>query len=157
MSRDQRMLDNWALLHAAEVATEKGCKLAVCFNLVDAFLEAGARQFGFMLRGLQKVAPEIEQANMRFYLLRGDPGETVPRLISEIDAGLLVVDQAPLRLPRQWKESVKSAISCPMHEVDAHNIIPVCMFKTTCLVVFADTENFRLGGAASQQQHATLD
>lgn len=125
MSRDQRMLDNWALLHAAEVAKEQGCKLAVCFNLVDAFLEAGARQFGFMLRGLKQLAPELEQANIRFYLLRGDPGDTVPQLVSDIDAGLVVVDQAPLRLPRQWKESVKGAIDCPMHEVDAHNIVPV--------------------------------
>jgi deoxyribodipyrimidine photo-lyase len=52
-------------------------------------------------------------------------GDTVPALVEELDAGLLVVDQAPLRLPRQWKESVKSKINCPMHEVDAHNIVPV--------------------------------
>jgi DNA photolyase len=52
-------------------------------------------------------------------------GETVPALAEELDAGLLVVDQAPLRLPQQWKEAVKEKIKCPMHEVDAHNIVPV--------------------------------
>jgi deoxyribodipyrimidine photo-lyase len=119
------MLDNWALLHAAEVAQKNGSKLAVCFNLVDSYLEAGARQFGFMLRGLQKLAPELEEANIRFLFLRGDPADTVPALVSELNAALLVVDQAPLRLPRQWKDSVKKSISCPMHEVDAHNIVPV--------------------------------
>lgn len=143
MSRDQRILDNWALLHAAEVAQDKGSKLAVCFNLVDAYLEAGARQFGFMLRGLKQLAPELEQSSIRFFFLKGDPAETVPALVSELDAGLLVVDQAPLKLPRKWKEMVKGAISCPMHEVDAHNIIPVRKFSVFVLFL-CYTESLQL-------------
>lgn len=34
MSRDQRMKDNWALLHAFELAAESGGSVAVAFNLV---------------------------------------------------------------------------------------------------------------------------
>lgn len=34
MSRDQRMRDNWALLHALEQAGKKGAPAAVAFNLV---------------------------------------------------------------------------------------------------------------------------
>jgi hypothetical protein len=34
MSRDQRVADNWALLHAADAANKKGAPLAVAFNLV---------------------------------------------------------------------------------------------------------------------------
>lgn len=34
MSRDQRMRDNWALLHALEVARANGAPAAVAFNLV---------------------------------------------------------------------------------------------------------------------------
>lgn len=34
MSRDQRVADNWALLHAVEVAQESGAPVAVAFNLV---------------------------------------------------------------------------------------------------------------------------
>lgn len=34
MSRDQRMADNWALLHACEVAKKNGQPVAVAFNLV---------------------------------------------------------------------------------------------------------------------------
>lgn len=34
MSRDQRMRDNWALLHALEEAGKRGAPVAVCFNLV---------------------------------------------------------------------------------------------------------------------------
>ena len=34
MSRDQRVRDNWALLHAAEAAAKRGVPVAVAFNLV---------------------------------------------------------------------------------------------------------------------------
>ena len=34
MSRDQRVQDNWAFLHAAEVAAKTGSPVAVAFNLV---------------------------------------------------------------------------------------------------------------------------
>jgi sugar/nucleoside kinase (ribokinase family) len=35
MSRDQRARDNWALLHTAELAAQKGAPVAVAFNLVS--------------------------------------------------------------------------------------------------------------------------
>ncbi len=38
MSRDQRVQDNWALLHAAEVASKTNSPVAVAFNLVRALL-----------------------------------------------------------------------------------------------------------------------
>lgn len=50
-SRDQRVADNWALIHACETAAATGAPVAVVFSLVTKFLGAGARQFGFMLRG----------------------------------------------------------------------------------------------------------
>jgi deoxyribodipyrimidine photo-lyase len=50
-SRDQRVADNWALIHACEAAAATGAPVAVVFSLVTKFLGAGARQFGFMLRG----------------------------------------------------------------------------------------------------------
>ena len=53
MSREQRVEDNWALLYAQEVAADRQVPLAVVFNLVDGFLGATIRQFGFMLKGLQ--------------------------------------------------------------------------------------------------------
>ena len=37
---------------------------------VPAFLGAGARHFGFMLRGLKELAPRLEQMRVPFFLLR---------------------------------------------------------------------------------------
>jgi deoxyribodipyrimidine photolyase len=37
---------------------------------VPAFLGAGARQFVFMLKGLQELAPRLQQAGIPFFLLQ---------------------------------------------------------------------------------------
>ena len=55
MSRDQRSEDNWALLYARALASEKDVPLRVVFCLVPHFLEATVRHFGFMIRGLAEV------------------------------------------------------------------------------------------------------
>ena len=125
MSRDQRVADNWALLHACQVAAARGVPVAVAFNLVTEYLDAGARQFCFMLRGLQELAPALAALGIPFFLLQGDPTATVPALVKDCGASLLVTDYGPLRLGRQWRDSVAAAVAVPFHEVDAHNVVPV--------------------------------
>lgn len=124
-SRDQRVADNWALIHACETAAETGAPVAVVFSLVTKFLGAGARQFGFMLRGLREMEAALAAKKITFVLLEGDPAETIPAFAAEIDAGLIVTDQSPLRLGREWRSAVAKAAKCPVHEVDAHNVVPV--------------------------------
>lgn len=125
MSRDQRMQDNWALLFALEKAAEKGVPCAVAFNLVTEFLGCGARQFVFMLKGLQELQPKLAAAGIPFFLLQGDPAQTIPKLVSDTGAGLLVNDYSPLRLGRKWKDEVCAAVFIPVCEVDTHNVVPV--------------------------------
>ena len=38
---------------------------------------AGARQFGFMVRGLQLMQPKLEALNIPFFLLKGEPVHAV--------------------------------------------------------------------------------
>ena len=57
---------------------------------------------------------------------QGDPAETLPKLVRDAGAGLLVTDYSPLRLGRRWRDAVAGAIGgVAMHEVDAHNVVPV--------------------------------
>ena len=49
------MRDNWALLRACDVARANDAPVVIAFNLLTKFLGAGARQFGFMLRGLREL------------------------------------------------------------------------------------------------------
>jgi len=44
---------------------------AVVFSLVTKFLGAGARQFGFMLRGLVEMEAALAAKNIKFVLLEG--------------------------------------------------------------------------------------
>lgn len=55
----------------------------------------------------------------------GDPSETIPKLVQDTGASLLVTDYAPLRLGRQWRQAVAEQLEVPFHEVDAHNVVPV--------------------------------
>lgn len=106
MSRDQRVQDNWALLHAIQLAAKHNAPVAVAFNLVPAFLGAGARHFGFMLRGLQELHAELGTLNIPFFLLRGDPATTLPDLVASSKAAALITDYSPLRLGRTWRDQV---------------------------------------------------
>ena len=125
MSRDQRVQDNWALLHACKTASDAGVPVAVAFNLLTEFLGAGARQFAFMLRALKLIEPKLKALNIPFFLLKGDPTISIPKLVQDVDASLLVTDYSPLRIGKQWRSKICNSISVPFHEVDAHNIVPV--------------------------------
>jgi deoxyribodipyrimidine photo-lyase len=124
MSRDQRVRDNWALLHAQELALGLGQPLAVVFCLAPAFLGATRRQYAFMLKGLREVAGDLALLNIPFFLVQGDPAREVPRWVAEAGVGAVVSDFSPLRLVRGWREAVAAEIGVALAEVDAHNIVP---------------------------------
>lgn len=67
MSRDQRVQDNWALLWAQEQALLLNAPLVVVFCLVPGFINAAARHYHFMLKGLQEVEQALAAKNIRFH------------------------------------------------------------------------------------------
>jgi deoxyribodipyrimidine photo-lyase len=124
MSRDQRVSDNWALLHAQQLALQGNVPLAVVFTLAPAFLGATVRQYGFMLHGLEQVAARLKELNIPFILLRGNPPDEVCRFTREHNPGALVCDFDPLRIKRAWHDQVASGSGVACIEVDSHNIVP---------------------------------
>lgn len=124
MSRDQRIDDNRSLAFAQELAIEQKKELQIVFALTDSFLGATIRQFGFMLKGLDELNQKASELNIKFSLLKGDPIDSVPKYLNENDTFSVIVDFDPLKIKRYWKKEVAERITCPMIEVDAHNIIP---------------------------------
>jgi deoxyribodipyrimidine photo-lyase len=124
MSRDQRVRDNWALLHAQELALRQGSPLAVVFCLSPKFLGATARQYGFMLRGLEEVERDLVAKGIPFMIFAGELRTVLPAFLHKHQAGVLVTDFDPLKIKRGWKNAVARTIRIPFHEVDAHNIVP---------------------------------
>ncbi len=124
MSRDQRAQDNWALLHAQQIALERQAPLWVIFCLVPSFLAATIRQYGFMLRGLAETFKALSNKNIPSFLLQGQPPDILPEWLERNKASVLVTDFDPLRIKQEWKEQMLARIDIPCHEVDAHNMVP---------------------------------
>jgi deoxyribodipyrimidine photo-lyase len=126
MSRDIRIEDNWALLLAAQLASQKKSKLTVVFTLVPGFLDATWRHYEFMLKGLLEVESGLKLIEIDFVLLLCDePSKAILELVSKNSLGVLITDFSPLRISRGWKEKIASEIIIPMIEVDSHNVVPV--------------------------------
>jgi deoxyribodipyrimidine photo-lyase len=125
MSRDQRIDDNWAFLFAQDLALRRELPLAVVFCLAPKFLDAGLRQYDFMLRGLTETAERSRELNVAFTVLEGEPDSVLPSYLEEtLSAACLVADFDPLRIKRGWLERVAGRLSVPFLEVDAHNVVP---------------------------------
>ncbi len=124
MSRDQRAHDNWALFFSQEKAFEKKTSLGVVFCVVPQFLGATIRQYSFMFQGLRETEKYLEEKNIPFFLLNGSPGEEIAQFVAQHNVSALVTDFDPLRLKKEWKESVLNQINIPVYEVDTHNIVP---------------------------------
>ena len=60
------------------------------------------------MRGLRELEANLKKAGIPFFLLKGNPVDTVPQLVSDCGAGLLVTDYSPLRLGRQWRTQVRA-------------------------------------------------
>ncbi|MFP4364214.1 MAG: deoxyribodipyrimidine photo-lyase [Spirochaetia bacterium] len=124
MSRDQRIEDNWALVHAQNKAFEKRRALCIVFCFSPSFLEAGKRQYDFMLQGLKETAQQAQERNIGFNILIGVSADEVPRFLKEVDAAWCTADFSPLRISGKWQKAVGENASCPLTIVDAHNIVP---------------------------------
>jgi deoxyribodipyrimidine photo-lyase len=127
MSRDQRSVDNHALIYAQGLANQRNVPLKVVFNLVPKFLDATLRSFHFMLKGLEEVEKNLRDLGIPFYLLKGDPTVTVPGFIQDHDAAAIVCDFASVRVPIMWTSSVATTMNqrnVPMIQIDAHNVVP---------------------------------
>ena len=129
MSRDQRASDNWALIHAQELALEFKSPLEIVFCLVPEFLEATSRQYNFMLEGLMQLNLELSHKNIPFNLLKGVPSEKIPEFVNNNDCSALITDFDPLRIKKKWKSDVVKKIKTAFYEVDAHNIVP-CFYAS---------------------------
>lgn len=124
MSRDQRADDNWALLHAADLARRAATPLFVVFALAPSYPGATMRHYDFMLRGLAETEAGLRARNIPLVLAPGDPATAVPAFLRQVAAGTCVTDFDPLRAKQDWKRAVAAAFAGALVVVDAHNVVP---------------------------------
>ncbi|OPY34274.1 MAG: Deoxyribodipyrimidine photo-lyase [Methanomassiliicoccales archaeon PtaU1.Bin124] len=138
MSREQRTVDNWALIHAAEAAEEGAVALHVVFCLVPDYMDAAWRQYAFMLKGLREVEKDLGERGIPFTLLTGKPWVALPPYLHEIGASYLVTDFDPVGIKVEWRKKVVGGIDIPAAEVDAHNIVPCWNVTSRKIVSFVN-------------------
>ncbi len=124
MHRELRAADNWALIHACQLAAERGRPLCVVFCLARRFGLAAPPHFAFLAQGLRETARALAALGIPLVLLRGEPGRAVPEFLRTVRAGLVVTDADPTRPKRQWLEDALPLIEAPVLEVDGRNIVP---------------------------------
>ena len=130
MSRDQRAEENWALLHAQQQALARQAPLTVVFTLAPEFLSAQPRHYRFLLAGLQETARQLAAKNIPLVVLSGDPPTTLAEYLGRLPCSLLVTDFDPLKPKQAWKRALLSAVTVPVDEVDAHNVVPCWVAST---------------------------
>ena len=124
MHREFRAADNWALLHAAELARERGQAFCVVVCLARAFGPARPEHFAFLVHGLRETARELEALGIPLALLRGEPGRAVPEFVRSVGAGLVLADADPTKTKRAWLAQALPRLDVPVLEVDGRNVVP---------------------------------
>ncbi|MGB0872353.1 MAG: deoxyribodipyrimidine photo-lyase [Solirubrobacterales bacterium] len=124
MSRDQRVFDNWGLIRAQEIASERDSHVVVLFCLMPTCGHAAFRHYEFMLAGLEQVERDLAQLNIEFVVKVGNPVETVKRHAAELDAAAVVCDFVPLGASRTRRNDLARTLECRLEEVDSRNIVP---------------------------------
>lgn len=125
MAREQRVHQNWALLHALAEANTKQVPLLVLFALGPMFNHGSARHNEWMVQSLQDVATELHALSIPFFIRTGQWSESIPDFVHEQGVGQVVLDFNPLEPVRSWRQALLPLLpKVTIHEVDARNIVP---------------------------------
>jgi len=123
MQASQRAEYNHALEFAIKQANERKQPLIVYFGLTDAFPEANARHYHFMLEGLKCVQEDLKDRGACMAIERVSPQIGVLKFAEE--ASLVVCDCGYLRIQKQWRQHVADSIQCPLLQVESDVLVPV--------------------------------
>ncbi len=124
MNRDQRVMNNRALLKAQQIALSTDQPLCVVFCMSRTFPAASERQIAFMSAGLKTLETSLDKLNIPFLLLNHQSIERLNELFKVIKPGAVFTDFSPLTQWVNWRSQVSEKLNCMCLEVDSHNIVP---------------------------------
>ena len=105
--------DNWALLHAQQLATRLELPLRVVFALAPSFPGATKRAYHFLLKGLAETAKRLRNdLGIPFHLLRGSVEDVVPEFARRVQAAVVVCENRGL--PLSLRTSSHMALRCSL-------------------------------------------
>lgn len=123
MQASQRAECNQALEFAVKQANQREQPLIVYFGLTDAFPEANARHYYFMLEGLKDIQENLKERGAAMVIERISPEIGLLKFAKQ--ASLVVCDCGYLRIQKHWRQYVAENISCPLLQVESDVLVPV--------------------------------
>lgn len=131
MSRDQRTIDNHALLAAQRHAVAVELPLVVAFVVYPRPHGRAREHYAFMLDGLDDVDADLAAHDIPFVIRVAGHGplRSLRSLVSDTRPAAIYMDFSPLRGPRALRSALVSGVGAsgtdvPVFEVDTHNIVP---------------------------------
>src|SRR5580692_6176252 len=128
MQRAERALDNPALDIAVEVANALDLPVLVYFSAISNFPHANLRHYAFLNQGLADIEEDLAQRQIGF-IVRRPPNNSLPPLLAEVDAAMVVGDENPCREPERWRRVLAGRLRIPYWTVDADVVVPSGLFQ----------------------------
>jgi deoxyribodipyrimidine photo-lyase len=122
MQASQRAEHNDALDYAIAQGNELGLPVVCGVGLTEAYPEANARHFAFMLEGLAETARRLADRGVQMVMHHGSPPE-VARELAEA-AAMVVCDRGYLRHQVAWRQEL-AALPKRVAQVEADVVVPV--------------------------------
>ena len=133
MNRDQRVEDNWALLHAQDLALSSKSRFIVYYNINDWGKSkkyeqfTSLRHYEFIISGLKKIEKELTLLNINFYVTTGNVVSNLLDIVKHNNVNCVISDFNPIDIYKKQQEdfiSKSGDIIDLFQVVDAHNIVP---------------------------------
>lgn len=128
MQRSQRSRSNLALNEAIERGNELHQPVICYFGLDDSYPHTLARDYRFLLEGLQDVAQGLQARRVALVVRREQSVEGIARLAAELHPSLIVTDESHLRLGRNRRRQAAALLEeadVPLWSVDNDVVVPV--------------------------------
>jgi len=113
---------NHALQYAKQQANRLGIPLVCCFG-VTSYPEANLRHFQFMLEGVSDLQANLRTQRIRLVVKQMPPAKLAADLAK--DASLVVTDMGYLRILRQWRAELATALKIRLVQVETCAVVPV--------------------------------
>ena len=124
MGRDQRVLDNHALLAAQSDAHDHKVPLLVMFNVLRSTGFRRREHYEFMVEGLKQVEKDLATHDIPFLMTIGTSAVEIEKVAKQVKPRAIYFDFSPLRGVRAQQKDLASRVSCKVAVVDTHNVVP---------------------------------
>lgn len=128
MQRAQRGKDNAALNLAIALGNALKKPVVAVFGLTANYPGAQERHYHFLIDGLIDADRDLADRGVRFVVRIGSPDRVVKEFASEVRPAIVIGDDNPIRVGREWRNSVARDLEIPFRCVDADVVVPSSLF-----------------------------